>query len=83
MHTDGNCFKYTVCTGASEGSEETKHWRGKQLFVNIDLPLQCFVYSEPSDASECVWLYCLVSNTHLGGWGGGALFSCSTHPFPV
>ena len=23
--------------GASDGSEETKHWRGKRLFVNNDL----------------------------------------------
>ena len=37
--------------GASEASEETKHWRGKRLFVNNGLPLQCFVRSEPSDAS--------------------------------
>ena len=29
--------------GASEASEETKHWRGKRLFVNNGLPLQCFV----------------------------------------
>ena len=38
-------------TGASEASEETKHWRGKPLFVNNGLPLQCFVCSEHSDAS--------------------------------
>ena len=37
--------------GVSETSEETKHWRGKRLFVNNDLPLQCFVCSEPSDAT--------------------------------
>ena len=30
-------------SGATEGSEETKHWRGKRLFVNNGLPLQCFV----------------------------------------
>ena len=45
-------FHYSA--GASEGSEETKHWRGKRLFVNNDLPLQCFVCSEPSDASATV-----------------------------
>ena len=37
--------------GASEASEETKHWRGKRLFVNNGLPLQSFVCSEPSNAS--------------------------------
>ena len=41
----------TSQAGASEGSEETKHWRGKRLFVNNGMPLQCFVYSQPSDAS--------------------------------
>ena len=35
---------------ASEGSEQTKHWRGKPLFTNNHLPLQCFVSSEASDA---------------------------------
>ena len=40
-----------VVTGASEASEETKHWRGKRLFVNNGLPLQCFICSEPSAAS--------------------------------
>ena len=37
---------------ASEGSEQTKHWRGKPLFTNNRLPLQCLVSSEASDASE-------------------------------
>ena len=37
--------------GLSEASKETKHWRGKGLCVNNGLPLQCFVCSEPSDAS--------------------------------
>ena len=37
-------------TKASEGSEQTKQWRGKSLFTNNRLPLQCFVSSEPSDA---------------------------------
>ena len=36
--------------GASEGSEQTTHWRGKLLFVHNGLLLQCFVSSEPSDA---------------------------------
>ena len=38
--------------GASEAFVKKKHWRGKRLFVNNGLPLQCFVCSEPSDASE-------------------------------
>ena len=44
------------CTiqGASEASEETKHWRGKRLFVNNGLPLQCFVCSEPADAAGTI-----------------------------
>ena len=38
---------------ASEASEETRHWRGiKRLLVNNELPLQCFVCSEPSDTSD-------------------------------
>ena len=37
-------------SGASEGSEQTKHWRSKSLSTNNRLPLQCFVLSEPSDA---------------------------------
>ena len=35
-----------------EGSEQTKHWPGKPLFTNNRLPLQCFVSSEASDASD-------------------------------
>ena len=44
-----------LCAGlqASEGSEQTKHWRGKPLFTNNRLPLQCFVSSEASDAPDC------------------------------
>ena len=50
----GTKKKFGVCVmttqaGASEGSEETKHWRGKS-FVNYGLPLQCYVCSLPSDA---------------------------------
>ena len=55
-------FSFCEGAGASEASEETKHWRGKRLFVNHDLPLQCFVCSEPSDAS-------------VKGGGGGTLTS--------
>ena len=55
----GVCFASNVCVcvgvdmvhaEASEGSEQTKHWRGKPLFTNNRLPLQCFVSSEASDA---------------------------------
>ena len=49
-------YQLTNTTRASEGSQETKHWWGKPLFVNNGLegglPLQCFVCSEPSDTSE-------------------------------
>ena len=70
-------------TGASEGSEETKHWGGggKPLFVNNGLPLQCFVCSEPSDdAPACelfylkpsiFWEICKIQNFSGGGGGGG------------
>ena len=44
------CSLATVA-GVSAASEETKHWRGKRLFVNNGLPLQCFVCSEPADVS--------------------------------
>ena len=46
------CIWYTSLmeAGASEGSEQTKHWRGKPLFTNNGLPIQYFVSSEPSDA---------------------------------
>ena len=43
-------YKLCVYAEASEGCEQTKHWRGKPLFTNNRLPLQCFVSSEPSDA---------------------------------
>ena len=32
-------------SGAPEVSEETEHWRGKPLFVNNSLPLQCIFFS--------------------------------------
>ena len=44
------CNFMWIMTEASEGSEQTKHWRGKPLFTNNRLPLQRFVSSEASDA---------------------------------
>ena len=44
------CNYMWIMTEASEGSEQTKHWRGKPLFTNNRLPLQRFVSSEASDA---------------------------------
>ena len=67
-------IKDHLCTGASEGSEEIKQWRGKRLFVNNGLPIQCFVCSQPSDASAYVCLsvevniwscYCLSSSSSI------------------
>ena len=45
----GLCIVVISRPGASEGSEETKHWRGKPLVMNNGL-LQWFLCSEPSDA---------------------------------
>ena len=43
-------LKTNMLAGALEGSEQTEHWRGKPLFTNNGLPLQCVVSSEPSGA---------------------------------
>ena len=45
----------TLLAGASEASEETKHWRGMRLFVNNGLPLQClFAQNLPTPLSAGV-----------------------------
>ena len=49
---------------ASEGSEQTKHWRGKPLFTNNRLPLQCFD-NVSSEASR---------RPGGGGGGGGGVY---------
>ena len=36
---------------APERSAKTKHWRGRALFTNNGLPLQCFVFVKRSGAS--------------------------------
>ena len=42
---------------SSEGSEQTKHWRGKPLFTNDALPFLCFVSTEPADAPGYVYVF--------------------------
>ena len=51
--------------GATEGSEKIKHWRGKRLFVDNDLPLQCFV-AQNLPTPLVVWHRHLNRNTGNG-----------------
>ena len=89
MWIKGLLLKDKMCQamtgGASEASEETKHWRSKRFFVNNGLPLQCFVCSEPDDGLQTHDP--LIQNqgsnqARTRGGGGGGVWGFKPPPPP-
>ena len=71
---EGTFKSIYISTGASEGFEQSTYWRGKLLFTNNDLHLQCFVSSEASNALGYRSQYITCAEiVHCQGRG-----SCST-----